>query len=163
MRVIALIFLLMVATGCSQMDIYDDYDHDADFTRYQTYRWLERDKSEGVAPLYDKRIRTWVDEHLADKGYRKVTDGDVDLVVSYDAALKERIQMRSEMVYWPGWQPEPDRFQQGTLVIDFADPSINQLVWRGMASGVFDEDPKKVSDQLNKAVDKILKRYPPKN
>lgn len=163
MRIIALLILaLIVVGGCTQLDVYSDYDHDADFTRYQTYRWLERDKAEGIVPLYDKRIRTRVDEQLAAKGMRKIEDGDVDVIVSYEAVMQERVQMRTADYFWPGYQPELERYQQGTLIIDLVDPSANQVIWRGIANGVFDENPQKASEQLNKAIEKIIKRYPPK-
>jgi hypothetical protein len=161
-RMLLVLSAAVICTGCSQMSVYEDYDRDADFAAYQTYRWIERDKADGVIPLYDKRIRTRVDQELAVKGFREVDDGEVDLIVSYEAVMQERIQVRTADYYWPGYYPEVDRYQQGTLIIDLVDPSLNQLVWRGIATGVFDENPQKADEQLAKAITKILKRYPPK-
>jgi len=153
--------VLLGAIGCSSLKVYNDYDDSMNFAHYRTYRWLPRDEAAGVIPLYDKRIRTAVDHELANKGFEEVENGPVDLIVSYEALLNERIQVRARDYYWHGYYPEIDRYQEGTLVIDLVDYTRNQLVWRAWASGVFDEDPRKANEQINEAVYKIFKRYPP--
>ena len=53
---------------------------------------------------------------------------------------------------------------EGTLIIDMIDASTKQLVWRGSATGVLDENPspEKVTQNVNNAVAAILAQYPPK-
>ena len=52
----------------------------------------------------------------------------------------------------------------GTLVIDVLDATREQLVWRGVGVKELDIDtkPEKRDEAVVKAVDKILKNYPPK-
>lgn len=55
-------------------------------------------------------------------------------------------------------------FVQCVLMLDIWDPKTNRLVWRGWARWRMGEqpNPKEVSIQLEKAVEEILKKFPPK-
>ncbi len=52
----------------------------------------------------------------------------------------------------------------GTLVLDMYDPSAKQLVWTGRATKTVDpsKNPEKNQKNLDKAMAKLLKNYPPK-
>ena len=52
----------------------------------------------------------------------------------------------------------------GTLVLDMYDPSTKQLVWTGNATKTIDpsSNQEKNMKNLNKAMAKLLKDYPPK-
>jgi hypothetical protein len=53
---------------------------------------------------------------------------------------------------------------EGTLIIDIASASKKALVWRGVGVKELDTGakPDKRDKNINKAVEKILKNYPPK-
>jgi hypothetical protein len=53
----------------------------------------------------------------------------------------------------------------GTLVLDVYDPATKQLVWTGRASKTIDPSNNQEKNQknLNKAMAKLLKNYPPKS
>ncbi len=53
-------------------------------------------------------------------------------------------------------------YKEGTLILDFVDPETMQLIWRGWATFAFD-DPDKAARYVNKAVKKILKKFPPQD
>jgi hypothetical protein len=52
----------------------------------------------------------------------------------------------------------------GTLVLDMYDPTTKQLVWTGRATKTLDPGAKQEKQQknLDKAMQKLLKNYPPK-
>ena len=52
----------------------------------------------------------------------------------------------------------------GTLVVDVADAKKSELVWRGMGVKEVDTQakPDKRDKNINQAVEKIFKNYPPK-
>jgi hypothetical protein len=52
----------------------------------------------------------------------------------------------------------------GTLVLDMYDPGTKQLVWTGNATKTLDPsgNQEKNMKNLNKAMQKLLKNYPPK-
>ena len=51
----------------------------------------------------------------------------------------------------------------GQLDLSMYDPGAKQLVWRGTASKTLDPKakPEKKQKNINKAVEKLLKKYPP--
>jgi hypothetical protein len=51
----------------------------------------------------------------------------------------------------------------GTVGLDFCDAGAKQLIWRGSASKTLDENakPEKRRKNLDKAMAKLLKNYPP--
>jgi hypothetical protein len=52
----------------------------------------------------------------------------------------------------------------GTLVLDMYDPTSKQLVWTGRATKTLDpsNNQEKKQKNLDKAMQKLLKNYPPK-
>jgi hypothetical protein len=52
----------------------------------------------------------------------------------------------------------------GTLVLSIYDPAKKQLVWRGSVTKTLNpgKDPDKNYKNLEKAISKLLKNYPPK-
>jgi hypothetical protein len=52
----------------------------------------------------------------------------------------------------------------GTLVLDFYDPTTKQLVWTGSATKTLNPSSNQEKNQknLNNAMAKLLKAYPPK-
>ena len=52
----------------------------------------------------------------------------------------------------------------GDLVVDFYDPTLKLLVWRGQGTKAMNpsSNPQKNQENLLKAVNKILKDFPPK-
>jgi Domain of unknown function (DUF4136) len=51
----------------------------------------------------------------------------------------------------------------GTLVVDIYDSSSKHLVWRGMAHDQLSDKPEKNTQKLQKAVDKLFDKFPPKS
>jgi hypothetical protein len=50
----------------------------------------------------------------------------------------------------------------GTLLVDLVDAKSNELVWRGLATKTLNKRPKNVRPLIDKAVKKMVKRFPPK-
>ena len=53
----------------------------------------------------------------------------------------------------------------GTLAFDIYDTAAKKLVWKGTATKTLNpsKDPKKNQERLQKAMDKLLKNFPPKD
>jgi hypothetical protein len=50
----------------------------------------------------------------------------------------------------------------GTLVLDIYDSGSHHLVWRGMAHDTLSDKPEKNAQKLDKAVDKMFRKFPPR-
>ena len=52
--------------------------------------------------------------------------------------------------------------KQGTLVVELADAKDKQILWRGSATDTISDNSNKNINNLDKAVVKLFKGYPPK-
>jgi hypothetical protein len=50
----------------------------------------------------------------------------------------------------------------GTLVVDIYDTGSQHLVWRGLAHDQLSDKPEKDTKKLEKAVDKMFDKFPPR-
>jgi Domain of unknown function (DUF4136) len=95
-----------------------------------------------------------------------------DVLVAYGVGLDRNLEIEASSSNWGGPlyrgnRTGSARTQQvvtGTLVVAMADPETKSVIWRGVASKDLDENasPEKRDKNLNKAVAKMLEKYPPK-
>lgn len=161
--------VLCLSGVISAQKVTYNYDRGADFSRYRTYQWVQMSGAQAPNQLLDQQIRRAVDEELAQKGLVR-SDSNPDLLVAYQTAVRpqQEINTWGDASPW-GWgtgmaQTTVTTVEVGTLVLDMYDPAQRQLVWRGSATKTLDpsSDPDKNYKNLQKAVDKLLKHYPPK-
>jgi len=126
--------------------------------------------------LLDQDIQRAVDAQLAEKGLTKVEKGG-DLLVGYQARVREEKSINLSGsgtngfwgggTYWGGSfssvQGQTSTIPIGTLVVGLYDPARKQLIWRGDACKTVDlkKDPNKNYNNLQKAMVKLFKNYPP--
>ena len=121
--------------------------------------------------LLDQDIKRAVDAQLAAKGLQRVETGG-DLVVGYEAGISQEKEFDSLGAGWGGpfafggWgnnRVTTSTIDVGRLTIGLFDPASKQLVWRGSASKTLNisEDPDKNYRNLEKAMAKLFKNYPP--
>lgn len=165
MKRITFIGLLCLCSMAVAQEVVFDYDRSANFSAFKTYEWVDSPSGRAPNQLTDQNIKRAVDSQLVLKGLQRVENGG-DLQVTYHAAVDEEKQ-------FDGWGSGPrfygtgrvttSTIQIGKLVIDFFDPAKKQLVWRGAAEKTLDvkKDPDKNYQNLQKAVAKMFKNYPP--
>lgn len=76
-----------VTASCASMRFGHDYDREATFAAATTYDWVETPEEElaeveRVNPFIDRRMRRAVDTELEARGFRRVEEGSVDLLVA---------------------------------------------------------------------------------
>jgi len=105
------------------------------------------------------------------------TEDNPDLYVTYQAAVNQEKQWNAyssggSYWGWGGWggwggmqttTATSSTINIGTLNVDMYDVGTKKQVWRGEASKTLGsgKDPKKVEKNINKAMEKLLKKYPP--
>ena len=129
--------------------------------------------------LIDQDIKRAVDEQLAQKGLTRV-EKDGDLKVGYHAVLREGKSVnlnafgtRGGPWGWGGWggfnsgivTGQTSTITSGTLLMDPYDPAKKQLIWRGDVTKTIDikKNPDKNYKNLQKAMAKLFKNYPPQS
>jgi hypothetical protein len=173
---------LFVAVAAAAQDVSYNFDQQADFAKYKTYKWVQVQGAEQqVDDLVAKQITDAFDKHLALKGLSKATGDTADLLIAFQVAVNQEKQMTTWNTgygYGPGWggrwyggyygggmtTATTSTIRIGSVVLDMYDAPAKQLVWRGIASKQIDEKakPEKRLKNLDKGAAKLLKNYPPK-
>jgi hypothetical protein len=52
-------------------------------------------------------------------------------------------------------------YQEGTLIVDLAESSKNELVWRAKIVAILQDSPEENLEMVNKGVAKAFEGYPP--
>jgi len=158
------LFTLFCANALLAQDVKYNYDREANFAVYKTYRWIAQ--AEGARdPLFDKDVHRAIDEQLSQRGLQKV-EANGHLIVRYETAL-DRERQADLWSMGPRWngiaRANTSTVEIGTLVVTLYDPVAKQVVWRGSVSKTLNpsNDPNKNYKNLEKAVAKLLKNYPP--
>src|SRR5215831_6110787 len=174
-----LLLSVLAAYGYAQ-DVRYNFAAGEDFSRYRTYKWVQIEKAERLNQLADQQLKTAVEAELAKKGMSKVDSDTADLYIAYQPSIsqeKEFTSFNTDWGYGPGWgrgwyggmgssmtSGETSTIHIGHIDIDMYAAAEKKLVWRGTVSKALDTraKPDKQQKNLQKAVAKLLKNYPPK-
>jgi len=187
MKRFLLVFLALLVTGVSgalAQDVRYNFDKDAKFSDYKTYKWVDIKGSDRPNELIDKQIKAALEAELATKGLTETNSDDADLYIGYQTAIGTEKQFNSYSTGWgygPGWcggwygggyggmsstttSGSTSTIYVGQLGVDMYESKKHDLVWRGTASKTLDPKakPDKQQKNIKKAVAKLLKNYPPK-
>lgn len=179
---LALIVVFLIVTGTLLgQDVRYNFDKNTDFSKYKTYKWVALKDAARVNDIADKQIKDAVDSQLATKGLSKVDADDADLYIGYQVGMSTEKQFTSFDSGWgagPGWYRggwygggmggmatgSTSTIYIGQLALDMNDRTKKELVWRGVVSKTIDPraKPDKQTKNLNKAIAKLMRNYPPK-
>lgn len=171
--------VLLLASSAMGQDIRYNYDKDADFSKFKTYKWVTLKNATPVDSITDKDIKDAIDSQLATKGLSKVDGDNADLLIGYQVDVGTEKQFTSYNTDWGygggwyrgGWYGpsggmttgQTSTIYNGQLALDMYDSTKKDLAWRGVATKTIDPKakPEKQQKNINKAVAKLLKKYPP--
>jgi hypothetical protein len=181
--ILAAVLLSGSVTTTVAQDVRYNFAQGEDFSKYKTYKWVDLKGSDHANKLTEKQIKGAIDTNLATKGLQRVDSDTADLSVGIQTAIDTEKQFTSYNTGWgygPGWgggwygygcgmtstttTGSTSTIYVGQLVLDMYDGGKKELVWRGVASKTIDPKakPDKQQKNITKAVDKLLKNYPPK-
>jgi hypothetical protein len=158
--------LLVTAGTLTAQDVRYNSMPGTDFSKYHNYEWVN---VTGAHPdqILDAEIKQSVDTQLAAKGLTKTDSDKADLYIGYRTAIDQEMQ-------WDAWGSRAfgsgmgswtsSTINVGTLVLEMFDPSTKQLVWTGSATKTINRSSNQENNKknLDKAMAKLLKDYPPK-
>ena len=183
--VLAAPVLLLWCVSASAQDVKYNFLPGTDFTKYRTYKWVRVPKADYPNQILDAQIMQSIDTQLGLKGLTKTESESPDLYVCYQAAVNQEKQWNSYSSdmgggwgygRWGGWggyggygggmsttTTTSSTINIGTINVDLYDVATKNQIWRGAASKTLGsgKDPAKVNKNLNKAMAKMFKNYPP--
>jgi hypothetical protein len=159
---------MAIAPAAFAQNVKTDYNKGTDFAQYKTFMWIKEPQT--TNPLMRQRVIDDVNAALTGKGLKLVTSG-ADLCIAAHAATRERHTLNTFYDgFGGGWRwggrfgsatTTVDTYTVGTLVVDIFDAKNKEAIWRGSASDSVSGNPEKNATNLNKAVEKMFKNFPP--
>jgi Domain of unknown function (DUF4136) len=178
--VTALLLVLVFAAAAQAQKVKVTAAKDIDFSKFKTYSWSPIG---AVAhPMLAADVVGAIEEQMKAKGLQLVASNP-DLVIKvYGSVDQESTFYTNDPLYAAtGGVPLFDpslagpaligmygnstvTIHKGQLVVDLLDFAAKKLVWRGIAQdNLAAHDKNKLLDQVNSAVTKMFKEYPPKS
>ena len=167
---VAFALALLACLATRAQDVRFNFMPGTDFSKYHTYKWVTIEGGSHPNQIVDAQIKQAVDSQLASKGLTKTDSDKADLYIGYQVAVNQQKQWNAYGMggglRWGGGMAtaSSSTINIGTLVLDMYDPTTKQLVWTGNATKTLDPSSNQEKNQknLNKAMEKLLKNYPPK-
>jgi uncharacterized spore protein YtfJ len=185
-KVAPILVLLFFAASAWAQKVRYNFDSQADFSKYKTYRWERSPDSMKLDDLTRNELGQALDSVLATKGLTRVTGADADLLLVYQVAVREQKELTTISTgfgYGPGWgggwygagwygagmggtgvsTTTTNTIMIGSLDVDMYDAAKKDMVWRGVATKAIDVNakPQKRQKNMEKAAKKLFKNYPP--
>ena len=179
---LAVVLLMFGVVGVVvAQDVRYDFDKNQDFSKYKTYKWVPIKGADQPDELTSKKVTGAIDAELAKKGLTKTDADTADVYIGFQTAIGTEKQFTSYNTGWgygSGWgggwygyggmatgstYGSTSTVYIGQLDVSIYDPAQKQMVWRGNASKTLDPKakPEKKEKNIAKAVEKLLKNFPP--
>jgi len=161
--------LLVLPAVAAAQDVKIDFDKAFDFSTVKTYS-IKIGTTWGNN-LSERRVLAEIDEAIAGKGWKKVEEGQANVLVVLHGATQTK---RTASTFYSGMggyryygmgmgtaQTVVDEYLVGTLVVDMFEPKAKSLVFRGIAEDEISDNPERNAKRLEKASTKMFKDFPP--
>jgi hypothetical protein len=165
-------FVLLAMAAALAQKTNVDWDRSTDFSKFHTYAWQK--SPHPARGLWDQRVLDGVNKQLQANGLREV-QSDPDLWVVYTTKVEDQKQVvGTGYNYGPGWGwgpywggPTSTTYttyitKEGTLVVELSNAKSHELEWRGAVTDTISDNSNKNIKNLDKAIAKLFKGYPPK-
>jgi hypothetical protein len=167
-KLLFLLALMFIAgSGLNAQQVHYNFMPGTDFSKYHTFKWVDIPSNVHPNQIISQEIKDAVNNTLSAKGFTQATGDKADLYVGYQCSVDQERQ-------WNAWgsggrlmggmgSATSSTISNGTLAVDFYDPTSQQLIWRGSAAQTLNPSGNQQKDmqKLNKAVAKLLKNFPP--
>ena len=179
-KIVILIALLFLVSGCSTLKLETDHDVAYDFTGKKTYTILHSDRV-GDNTLANDRITQAIKNTLATKSFEEVSEKAADLLFVFHVNVQQMSDIRTDYqrVGYPGYRygmygygysagtmvvatPSTYKWTEGKLIIDALNPQTKKIVWRGTATDEIDAhsaSPQEKTQYINKVVIKVMNNF----
>jgi hypothetical protein len=176
-RLAGILLLTLCSAHVFAQKITSDFDKATEFSTFKTYAWAP-----GTASPYhnlDLYIQLVVDEAFSKKGLQRVDPKEADLLIAYFAAGETAVSMggftdptfiatggvpiTGTTMWYSGATGGAvgSSVRKGSLAIEMYDRRQQKIVWQAAAKDTMKEKMAERTAQLDKALVKMMDRYPP--
>ena len=159
--------LLFCELGLAQQTTFN-YMPGTNFSQFHTFKWVTIPGGAHPDQIVDQEIQNSVVSQLTGKGLTQTQADNADLYVGYQVAVDQEKQwnamgMGGGIRFGGMGTATSSTITNGTLVVDIYDVAKKQLVWSGRATKTLSpsKNQQKNMNNLNKAIAKVMKNYPP--
>jgi len=163
------LFVVVIASLAWAQDVKTNYMPGTNFSQFHTYKWITIEGGVHPNQIVDQEIKDAINSQLSAKGLTMTDSDTADLYVGYQCAVQQEKQWNAwgmgGGLRWGGMgQATQSTIANGAIVVDMYSSQAKQLVWQGSASKTLDpsNNPQKNQNNINKAMAKLLKNFPPK-
>lgn len=168
-RILIVLVALLACSAAFAQDTRTNYMPGTDFSQYHTYKWIAIEGSIHPNQIVDAEIKQAVDAQLQAKGLTRTDSDQADIYIGYQCAVDQEKQWNGfgmgGGLRWGGMaSATSSTISNGSLVVDIYSVAQKQLVWTGTATQTLNPGGSQEKNQknLNKAMQKLFKNYPPK-
>lgn len=166
------VFLLLGLSRAAAQNVVYDFDKNADFSKYKTYKWVTLPSTEQLDELTSGQLTGTLEVELEKKGLKKSQSGQTDLAIGYEVTKGNAKQLKNYEIGASYGSVgganttggvNSTTIHSGQLILVFYDATKNQLIWRGIVTDPIDEDakPDKKQKHMTQSIEKLLKNFPP--
>ncbi|NWN91207.1 DUF4136 domain-containing protein [Marinobacter adhaerens] len=171
-RVLMVVLITLAMTGCASK-VVTDYNSSVVFGNYSSWAFAPDAGSASFISLDGNRVRKAVEREFTRKAMRKVDVPEADLLVNWRIVEQERLEQSGLGLGFGfgtgnfGWglsTPPPVReVTEGKLVVELADQSSEEVVWRAASRRYLNESqsPETRRKLIDEVVAEMFKKYPP--
>ena len=148
-----------------------DFDKNANFYSYKTYKWVGIPSSEQLDELTSGQLIGTLQVELAKRNLTKAEGQTADLYIGYQVTTGKQKPSQNEKIGGSygstgasgSTSAEVTTVHTGLVTILMYDAAKKQLVWRGTVSNAIDAGakPDKKQDHMSRGIEKLLKYFPP--
>jgi hypothetical protein len=173
-----MLMVLALCASCESIQTNSDFNPAFDFSNYHTFSWISDNPmiaaTPMVSPLTQGRVELAIIDVLQQKGMTFVSNPNAaDFVIAFTAGAHQKVRVdttsypigyRGPYMWGGGYYQDIDvrEYTQGRLSIDMFDTKLRQPMWHGWGTkSVSGSDRKDPAPAIHKAVEAILKDFPP--
>ena len=166
---LSLVILGIALASCSSLKVTTDYDSSVNFNRYETYNFTPAADSIPVNQLSKKRLFNAISAEMNKNDIQWAAEPElfVHIHMMLSGRTKTNITYGHGETYSLGsgfstTYMDMGEYSQGTVFFDVIDAKRKQLVWTGRVSDAIKDSSPMTEKEINKAVQKVFRNFPPK-
>ena len=188
MMAVAVIMMSAIAmASCSLFEVSYTVDPQTDFSQYHSFSWYNEGFDDSISGIFgvntahlDSAIRTSIQQQLQHKGFSLSAPDSADLWINYQAIAQSTLSdrylysvedisqsyVRKQIRYSSSFDASrryTTVYDEGTFIVDIIDRAKMLLIWRGTVEtpiGLYNNELRDIK-RMQKAVKKLLKKFPP--